>query len=184
MDSTRQAVRSYPRRLDWLRYICAFLLYMYGASKLAHMQFSLGPAIAHRPVGSLTGYELTWYYYGYSRAYACILGSTQVAGATLLLFRKTAFLGAALMTPVMANILLINIFILVSDYGPDVMATIILTSLLMILWSGRARLLSVFLDEQPTESMEHRKMHILIRAMIVVTVLVAIGAGVYLKQRT
>jgi hypothetical protein len=86
-------VRRYPKLLDWLRYICAFLLYMYGMSKLAHMQFHLPAEIAHRPVGSLSGYELTWYYYGYSRTYACILGLAQVFGATLLLFRKTAFTG-------------------------------------------------------------------------------------------
>jgi hypothetical protein len=74
--------------------ICAFLLYMYGMSKLAHMPFHLAAEIAHRPVGSLSGYELTWFYYGYSRTYACILGLTQVFGATLLLFRKTALAGA------------------------------------------------------------------------------------------
>ena len=55
MQNTHSLVRAYPRRLDWLRYICAFLLYMYGMSKLMHLQFSLGPKLANRPIGSLTG---------------------------------------------------------------------------------------------------------------------------------
>ena len=171
MQNTHAIVRPYPKHLDWLRYICAFLLYMYGMSKLMHLQFSLGPKLAGRPIGSLTGYELTWYYYGYSRIYACILGTTQLLGATLLLFRKTAFLGGAMMMPVMANILLINIFIMVNDYGPEFMATIILFSLLTILWYGRARLIAIFWSEQSGETVESRSRHAYIRAFIVIAVL-------------
>ena len=90
----------YPKVLDWMRYFCAVLLYMYGASKLAHFQFNRQAELANRAVGSLTGYQLTWFYFGYSRIYACILGLTQVLGATLMLFRKTTLLGALAMLPV------------------------------------------------------------------------------------
>ncbi len=85
---------TYPRLLDWLRYFCAFLLYLYGIRKLLHLQFNVQSQLASRAVGSLTGYQLTWFYFGFSRASACVLGLTQVGGATLLLFRKTALLGA------------------------------------------------------------------------------------------
>ena len=57
----------YPPILDWLRYLCAFMRLMYGASKLLHLQFNLQSQLAHRTVESLNGYELTWYYFGYSR---------------------------------------------------------------------------------------------------------------------
>src|ERR1700759_4114436 len=110
-------MESYPRHLDWLRYFCAFLLYTYGISKLLHLQFDLQSRLAGQPVGTLTGYQLTWFYFGYSRAYAILLGLTQILGGILLLFRKTALLGALSMLPVMANILLINMFILKNDYG-------------------------------------------------------------------
>jgi uncharacterized membrane protein YphA (DoxX/SURF4 family) len=98
----------YPKYLDWVRYLCAYLLLTYGLSKLAGVQFKLPPEIAMRPVGSLSGYQLTWYYYSYSRTYASILGLTQLAGAAMLLFPKTALLGAAVMTPIMANIVMIQ----------------------------------------------------------------------------
>lgn len=169
--------------LDWLRYSCAFLLYMYGTSKLAHLQFHLGPAVLQRPVGSLTGYELTWFYYGYSRAYACILGSTQVFGATLLLFRRTTLLGAALMLPVMANILLINIFILVNDYGPEFMATFITTSLLILVWFQRNALIGLFWSSQPSEAVGRRATHRWIRTLIVLTVGTIVGTGAFLMRR-
>lgn len=88
MVHPQERIEPYPKLLDWLRYFCAFMLYMYGVSKLAHLQFNMQPELAQRTIGSLNGYQLTWYYYGISRAYASILGLTQVIGATLLMFRK------------------------------------------------------------------------------------------------
>jgi len=134
-------IKACPKLLDWLRYFCAFMLYMYGVSKLAHLQFNMSSELSQREIGSLNGYQLTWFYFGYSRIYACILGATQVAGATLLLFRKTTLLGAFLMLPVMANIPLINIFILVNDYGPYFISILICSSLLLILWHQRNAIL-------------------------------------------
>lgn len=151
---------------------------MYGGSKLAHMQFSLPAAYAKRSIGSLSGYELTWYYYGYSYTYAVILGLVQLVGATLLLFRKTAFLGAALMLPVMGNILLINIFILRNDYGAELMAILISCSLLVILWHGRHTLIQQFWIEQPTEPGPSARNHFWVRVCIVAAVVVLLIMGV------
>jgi hypothetical protein len=178
MPESAERLSRYPKRLDWLRYFCALQLYIYGGSKLAHMQLSLPAEYAKRAIGSLTGYELTWYYYGYSYTYAFILGLVQVVGATLLLFRRTAFLGSALMLPVMINILLINIFILRNDYGPEVIATIISTFLLMILWHGRHALIRNFWIEQPTEPDQSARSHFWVRVCIVATVVVLLIIGV------
>jgi hypothetical protein len=169
--------KPYPKILDWLRYICAFLLYMYGVSKLAHFQFNLQSELATRPAGSLSGYELTWFYYGYSRVYGCILGLTQVAGATLLLFRKTALLAAVLMLPVMANILLINMFILVDDYGPYMNSALICASLLAILWRQRKALVTVFWTSQGNEPARSRQLHMWIRIAIVLAVAAIMVSG-------
>src|ERR1700743_2562504 len=91
----------YPKYLDWLRYLSALLLFLYGSSKVVTRQFHVPPAMALQPVGSLTGYELSWFYYAHSRTYEIILGLIELAGAALLLFRKSTLLGAALMLPVM-----------------------------------------------------------------------------------
>lgn len=166
MSHLHEHVNRYPRLLDGLRYFCAFMLYMYGVSKLLHFQFNV-PQLASRPIGSLNGYQLTWFYFGYSRVYASILGLTQVTGATLLLFRKTTLLAAATMLPVMANILLINIFILVNDYGPYVMSALICSSLLIILLHQRSAILSLVWSSQMREPMESSRTHLWIRILIV-----------------
>lgn len=77
MLKPREGANSYPKLLDWLRYFCSFMLYMYGVSKLAHLQFNMSAQLAQRPIGSLNGYQLAWFYYGYSRVYASILGLTR-----------------------------------------------------------------------------------------------------------
>jgi hypothetical protein len=105
-----ESAAPYPKYLDWLRYVSAFLLFTYALSKMLGRQFTLPPEIALRPVGALSGYQLAWLYYGHSHAYALILGLIQLGGGALLLFRKTALLGAALMLPVMTNIVMINVF--------------------------------------------------------------------------
>lgn len=174
--------KPYPKLLDWLRYFCAFMLYMYGVSKLAHLQFNMSSEPAHRQIGLLNGYQLTWFYFGYSRVYASILGLTQVAGATLLLFRKTTLFAAAIMLPVMANILLINMFILVNDYGPYFISVLICTSLLTILWHQRAALLSLFLVTQNGEPVAWSLTHVWIRTRIVLAVSVIMISGGIMKH--
>jgi hypothetical protein len=176
-------MKPYPRNLDWLRYISAFLLLGYGSSKLAHLQFHLNHALAQRPIVSLTGYQLTWYYYGYSRAYACILGLTQVAGATLLLFRKTALLGAITMLPVIVNILLIDILILPPDYGPTVPASIIFVSMVLLLWRDSQNLIQATLTSQIPEPARSQRVHFWIRTSIVTAVLVLTTFGVVVNHK-
>jgi hypothetical protein len=79
------------RRGSFCVTLCAYLLFTYGISKLAGWQFALSPKIARKPIGSLSGFQLTWYYSSYSHIYAWILGLTQLVGGALLLFHKTAF---------------------------------------------------------------------------------------------
>ena len=131
----------YPGLLYWLRYFCAFMLYMYGASKLLHFQFNLQSELAPRPIGSLNGYQLTWFYFGVSRVYAC-----------------------------MVNILLINIFILVDDYGTYVISMLICISLLTVLWHQRRGLLTLLWSTQNGEPERSKRTHWWIRSSIVLIV--------------
>jgi len=172
----------YPSILDWFRYFCAFMLYTYGISKLLHLQFNMQSQLAQQPVGMLTGYQLTWFYFGYSRGYAVLLGATQILGATLLLFRKTALLGSLTMLPVMANILFINIFILVNDYGPFLISGLICTFLLAIVWNQRAPLIYLLWTTQESEPASSHKRHLWIRLSIVSITMVMMISGAIIQR--
>jgi hypothetical protein len=174
--------RPYPKYLDWLRYLCAYLLFTYGLSKLSGVQFTIAPEIARRPIGSLSGYQLTWFYYSYSRVYADILGLTQLVGGALLLFRKTALLGAAIMTPVMANILMINLFFQIA-VGAECMAAFIFASMLTILWRERGGLVALFWTQQEREPASSLRLHWSLAALVILVAVAQIVVALLLSRR-
>lgn len=166
----------YPRYLDWLRYLSAFLLFTYASSKLLGRQFNLPPEIASRPVGSLSGYQLAWSYYSYSHSYAVILGLIQLAGGALLLFRKTALLGAALTLPVMANILMINIFFFIA-WGAMCTSAFIFSSMLAVLLHQRYALVGLFWTHQASEPESMRRYYRIIATLVVLLVITLMGVA-------
>jgi hypothetical protein len=173
------SIDHYPKYLPWLRYLSAFLLLLYASGKLLGRQFSVAPELALRPVGSLSGYQLTWYYYSYSHVYAILLGLIQLAGAALLLFRKTALLGAALLLPVMTNILLINLFFFIA-WGAVCTSALIFVSMLGVLWHDRQALFGVFWTHQAGEPAGVRRYHRIIAAAVVLSVIALIAVASWL----
>ena len=170
----------YPKYLDWLRYLSAFLLLVYASAKLVGRQFHVPPEMALRPVGSLSGYWLAWFYYAYSHTYEVILGLVELAGGTLLLFRKTALLGAALMLPVMTNIVMINVFYLIG-VGAMCTSTFIFVSMLALLWHSRHALVAVFWTDQAGEPASVRRYHRTLAALVVLLVISLMGFGLWLS---
>lgn len=93
-----------------VRWWLAFGISTYGFAKLLKTQFVVPPYTYDTPIGELTGFMLTWHYFGYSYTLAVIIGMLQIVGSVFLLFRRTVLLGLLILLPVMTNIVLINIF--------------------------------------------------------------------------
>lgn len=93
-----------------IRYTLAFNVSFFGWGKLLELQFRVPDSIASQPMNQQSGEWLTWYYFGYSYTFTLILAFVQIAGAILLLFRKTVLFGAIILFALMAHITLINIF--------------------------------------------------------------------------
>jgi hypothetical protein len=162
-------VKGYPKYLDWLRYICAVLLCFFGTSKLTGHQLVVPSGIAQRPIGSLDGFTLTWYYFGYSHAYKYILGTVQLSCATMLLFRKSALIGAMVTVPMMFNIMLINIFYSITP-GAEFNAAFILISMLLLLWHQRDALYDTLWASQQGEPHSSARSHWIIRGLVILFV--------------
>jgi hypothetical protein len=171
-----------PRYLEWLRLLSSYLILTYGVRKLIGSgQFGLAHSLSARPVGTLSGYELTWYYFGYSHAYGIIIGLTQVVGGALLLFRRSAVLGALVLTPVMANILMINVFFTIA-VGAEVVAAFVLISSLLLLWQERRRLIAVFWSSQQTDATQRNRAEQIAAAIVVI--LLIVEAVIFAKHPT
>jgi uncharacterized membrane protein YphA (DoxX/SURF4 family) len=99
-----------------VRYWLAASICTYGFAKILKTQFEQSVSTNDSLVRSLSGFDLTWNYFGHSYALAVIIAIFQIGGSVLLLFRRTTLLGAVILFPVMLNILLINWFYHIGAY--------------------------------------------------------------------
>ena len=96
------------------------------------------------------------------------------------MFRKTALLGAALMLPVMTNIVMINVFFHIA-LGALCTSAFIFASMLAVLWRHRHALVGVFWTDQAGEPASVRRYHRTIAAPVVLLVITLMGVGLWLS---
>ncbi|MES2410629.1 MAG: hypothetical protein V4535_04205 [Bacteroidota bacterium] len=107
------------------RYLLAAIIMFYGFSKLMVDQLSMSYYWYGDELGKLSGLQLTWSFFGYSKIYSSIIAIAQILAGSLLMFRRTTLLGALFLLPILVNITLI-------DYNYDIPAKDIITVLLLM----------------------------------------------------
>ena len=92
-----------------LRYALAYIMFAYGIIKLYGGQFSVpGPGRLAQAYGDSSPMGLLWTFMGASPAYVVFAGAAETLGGVLLLFRRTATLGAILLGFVLTNVAMLN----------------------------------------------------------------------------
>lgn len=121
----------WPRDPAFAHWIGALLCIFYGFAKLNDAQFTVLDSELARPMGEVSGFWLTWYYFGYSPVYGNLIAGFQVVGGSLLLNRRMRVLAALLLLPMALNIVAVDLF-----YGVDLGGTgaaILLTVCLLLI---------------------------------------------------
>jgi hypothetical protein len=90
------------------RFVLASFLIIYGMAKLLGTQFFQSGALLDEPLSEISGFELTWAYFGYSSLYSHFIALGQIFFAALLLFDRTKRLGMLGLLPIILNIVLVN----------------------------------------------------------------------------
>jgi uncharacterized membrane protein YphA (DoxX/SURF4 family) len=110
LDRRRQQYAAlYAWLLLALRFTLAFTLLGYGFAKLFPLQFPQpGLNRLMETYGESSPMGLLWAFMGASAPYSIFCGLAEVAGGLLLLFRRTATLGALLSAAILLNIVLLN----------------------------------------------------------------------------
>jgi uncharacterized membrane protein YphA (DoxX/SURF4 family) len=126
----------------WVRVIVrlflAFIFLSYSVAKLVGTQFiDSGPTL-EKPVGDLSGFELTWVYFGYSKLFGWFVAGGQLTAAFFLLFDRTARLGAAILLPIAVNIVVVNFAFNISDDTKVVSVVYLAMNLFLIAGDWRA----------------------------------------------
>jgi hypothetical protein len=128
------------------RIFLAFIFIGYGFAKLYRTQFYEPPFHWQAtPVGELTGFQLTWTFFGTSYAYAMFIGLSQVLCSVLLMFRRTQLLGALLLLPIIGNIVFVNF---AYDIPVKLFASVFLGMTIFLVLSDFRRLKSFFWDQR------------------------------------
>lgn len=130
------------------RYLLSVLIMFYGFQKLINDQLHASYYWYGDELGKLSGYQLTWAFFGHSKFYNFFIAFAQVVGGFLLLFRRTTLLGALFLLPILFNITLIN-------YSYDISAKDIITVLLLmdifLISISIKPLLSFFIQHAPVD---------------------------------
>lgn len=92
---------------DAISWIVVLGMFIYGGAKL--VQFD-GAAQFDKNVSELTGMQLMWAFYGYSKAFAIVLGALELTGGILILIRRTRLIGCLFTSTILINIILQDIF--------------------------------------------------------------------------
>jgi hypothetical protein len=111
------------------RWIAATLCILYGFAKITGSQFTVLDSELTKPLGQVSGFWLTWYYFSYSAVYGTLIALLQIAAGILLVVPRTALLGALMLLPIATNIVLIDVF-----YGVDLDGTSAALVLLLCVW--------------------------------------------------
>lgn len=99
----------------WLRFLlrltCGGFMLLYGFSKVFPLQMApISIAILNEPVGNMSPMTMLWALIGLHPLYEVVCGAAEVIGGVLILFRRTALLGALVSAFVMTNVALYNFF--------------------------------------------------------------------------
>lgn len=88
-------------------YIVVLAMFAYGFGKL--VQFN-GEADIDMKVSEMTGMQLMWAFYGYSKPFVLTLGILEIVGGLLIFFNRTRLIGCLFLSTILINIILQDIF--------------------------------------------------------------------------
>lgn len=141
---------AYPILHYWLclivRYSLAGIAFSYGILKVFAMQMYF-PNLSQlaTPLGDYLPMRFSWMFVGYSEPYQIFSGVAEVTVALLLIWRKTALLGALMAIGVFANVAMLN---LSYDIPVKIYSINLLIASIFLTWQEKDRLFAFFIQNK------------------------------------
>tara|TARA_R110002051_G_scaffold181774_1_gene251232 strand:+ start:1183 stop:1725 length:543 start_codon:yes stop_codon:yes gene_type:complete len=118
-----------------ISWIVVLAMYIYGGAKF--LQFR-GAATTNKIVSEMSGFEIMWAFYGYSKPFAITLGIFEIIGGTLILIKRTRVMGCIFTSTILINVILQDFFYDI----PAIRAAILYQFLLLIiLWLNKEKII-------------------------------------------
>ena len=132
---------------NFCRYFIATMILSYAFAKILGTQFISQPSVYDKPISSLSGFELTWFYYGYSYWYGEFIAGSQIVSSLLLFFRKTTRIGIILFLSIMVNIVILDFAYDIQ--GAKAMAVTLTVMALFVFFSDFPNFYQYFIVKEP-----------------------------------
>ncbi len=93
-----------------LRFVTSTVMLFYSFTKLYNGHMYQSYYALDSRLNDLNDFDTVWSFYGRYSSFQTLIGLLELLPSLLLLFRRTAFIGAVIMLPVVANVVVLNIF--------------------------------------------------------------------------
>lgn len=161
-------------------YIVVMAVFAYGAGKI--VQFN-GAADTDLRVSEMTGMQLMWAFYGYSKSFALTLGAIEILGGILMIFRRTRLIGCFFVLTILTNIIIQDI---VFSVNIGALRAAVLYSVLIscILFIRRIQVIGAFkLLLSPNQLNVNRKQNVIIVILSVLLFMILRVAEYYITTK-
>ena len=145
-----------------ISWIVVLAMFIYGGGKL--IQFD-GAIEIDKTVSELTGMELMWAFYSYSKSFAMTLGIIEIIGGILILIKKTRIIGCLLTSTILINVIFQDIYFGV-HLGALKAAILYQILILIILWLNKEKLIRGIKILLESNKIEQPKMNLFIKLLI------------------
>ena len=153
-----------------ISWIVVFAMFVYGSAKI--IQFN-GAFAIDKSVPELTGMELMWAFYGYSKSFAVTLGIFEIIGGILILIKRTRIIGCLFTSTLLVNVILQDIFYEV-NLGALKAAILYQVLILIILWINKEKLIRSIKVLLEFNKLEQTKLKLFIKLLIAFAIFIGL----------
>jgi hypothetical protein len=154
-----------------ISWIVVIAMLIYGVGKIVQFEDAID---VDKTFAEMTGMELMWAFYSYSKPYVITIEILEVMGGILILIKKTRLIGCLFTTPILLTVILQDFFYGV-HLGALKAAIIYQLLILTILWLNKEKIISsikILLTSDKTKQSKTK---------FVVKILIAFGIFVGLR---
>lgn len=155
----KDKIEIFENAISW---IVVLAMFIYGGSKSFQFEDS---SLIDKIVSEMTGMELMWAFYGYSKPYALTLGIFEIIGGLLILIKKTRIIGCLFTTTILVNVIFQDIYYDV-HLGALQAALLYQILILTILWLNKDKLIRAIKTLLQPKKIEQSKMKFLLKLVI------------------
>ncbi|WP_026449437.1 hypothetical protein [Aequorivita capsosiphonis] len=168
----KDKVEIFENAISWL---VVFAMFVYGGTKL--LQFESAIEI-DKTVSEMTGMELMWAFYGYSKLFAITLGIFEIIGGLFILIKKTRIIGCLFTSTILVNIIFQDIYFGV-HLGALRAALLYQILILIILWLNKEKLRRSIKMLLKSKKIEQPKLKLFLKLFIAFILFVGLRIAEY-----